>query len=119
MSILDEENIFIPQIYLVASFHYRRFICLSYLYMPYEKHMCQVNYPNKSKRESISVFLSIWIFFHEYLRFIGQQGKGEAISLAPLYYFHSLHRHLDINRLITAENPPLHIASSWNRAGNL
>ena len=26
---------------------------------------------------------SIWVFFHEHLRLIGLQGKGEAISLTP------------------------------------
>ena len=48
-----------------------------------------------------------------------QQGKGEAISLSPLYHFHPLHRHLDISRAITAESSPLHIASSWTWTGNL
>ena len=41
---------------------------------------------------------SLWVFFHEHSRFIGQQGKGEAISLTPLYHLHSLHRQLDIAR---------------------
>ena len=47
---------------------------------------------------------SIWVFFHEHLQIIGQQGKGEAISLIPLYHLHLLH--LDISCAITAE-------SSW------
>ena len=42
-------------------------------------------------------FFSIWLFFHEYLRFTGQQVKGEAISLYPFYHVHSLHRHLGIS----------------------
>ena len=42
------------------------------------------------------VFFCIWVFFHEHSQFTGQQGKGEAISLSPLYHFHLLHRHLDI-----------------------
>ena len=54
-----------------------------------------------------SIFFSTWVFFHEYLRFTGQQGKGEAISIYPFYHSHSLHRHLDIKRVITAESSPL------------
>ena len=64
-------------------------------------------------------FFSIWVFFHEHLRFTGHQGKGEAISLTPLYHLHPLHRHLDISRAITAESSPPHIASSRARTGNL
>ena len=45
-------------------------------------------------------------------------GEGEGISLPP-HYFHTLHRHLDISRVITAESSPLHIASSSTRVGNL
>ena len=57
----------------------------------------------------------IWVFFHEHARFTGQQGKGEGISLTPLYHFHPLHRHLDISRAITALSSPLHIAGSRTR----
>ena len=64
-------------------------------------------------------FFSTWVFFLEYSRFTGQQGKGEAISLTPFYHFHPLQRHLDISRAITAESSPLHIASSRTRTGNL
>ena len=64
-------------------------------------------------------FFSIWIFFHEHSRFMGQQGKGEGIYLTPLYHFHLLHRHLDISRAITAESSPLHIAGSQTQTGNL
>ena len=39
-------------------------------------------------------------------------GSTEKISLTPHYHFHRLHRHLDINRAITAESSPLHISSS-------
>ena len=42
--------------------------------------------------------------------FAGQQGKEEAISLTPLYHFHPLHRHLEVNQAITAESSPQHIA---------
>ena len=64
-------------------------------------------------------FFSTWVFSHEHSRFTGQQGIGEAISLTPLYHFHPLHRHLDVSWAITAENSPLHIASSRTRTGNL
>ena len=67
------------------------------------------------------VFLNIflmWVFFHKHSRFTGQQGKGEAISLSPLYHVRSLHRHLDISRAITAGSSPLHIACSQTRTGN-
>ena len=39
----------------------------------------------------VCVFFSFWVFFHEHSRFTGLQGKGKAISLTPLYYFHPLH----------------------------
>ena len=68
---------------------------------------------------SFKYFFSIWVFLHEHSRLIGQQGKGEPISLSPLYHFHPLHRHLDISRGITAETSPLHIASSCTGIGNL
>ena len=64
-------------------------------------------------------FFSIWVFFHEYSRITGLQGKGEGISLTPHYHFHPLHRHLDISRAITAESSPLHIDSNRTRAKNL
>ena len=67
----------------------------------------------------IDFFFSIYAFFHEHSRFTGQQGKGEGISLTSLYHFHLLYGHLDINRAITAESLPLHIASSRTRTGNL
>ena len=38
---------------------------------------------------STKCFFSFWVFFHEHLQFIGQQGKGEYISLIPPY--HSTH----------------------------
>ena len=46
--------------------------------------------------------------FHKDLRFTGQQGKGEVISLTPLYHIRSLQRHLDISWEITAESSPLY-----------
>ena len=64
-------------------------------------------------------FFSVWVFFHEHSRFIGQQGKGEGIYLTPLYHFHPLDRHLDISQAIAAKSSPLHIASSRTRSGNV
>ena len=64
-------------------------------------------------------FFSISVFFHEYSRLTGQQGKGEGIYLTPLYHFHSLHRHLGISWAITAESSPVYVASSRTRTGNL
>ena len=58
----------------------------------------------------------IRVLFHEHSQFTGQQEKGEAISLIPLYRFHPLHRHFDISRTITAESSPLHFCSSRTRA---
>ena len=43
----------------------------------------------------------------------------KAISLTPLYHFHSQQRQLVISRAITAESSPLHIASSRTRTGNI
>ena len=70
------------------------------------------------------IYLFIYLFF--YLGFLSRTftnhrtaGEGEGISLTPHYHFHPLHRHLDINRAITAESSPLHIASSRTRTGNL
>ena len=39
-----------------------------------------------------------------------QQEKGEAISLSPLYHFHTLHGQLNTSRAVTAGSSPLHIA---------
>ena len=66
-----------------------------------------------------SFFFSIWVFFHNHSRITGMQGKGEGISLSPLYHFHPLHRHLDISQVITAESSTLHRATSRTRTGNL
>ena len=62
-------------------------------------------------------FFSIWVFFNEHPRFTGQQGKEKAISLTPLYHFHTLHRHLEISRVINAKKSSLHIGSIWIRSG--
>ena len=61
----------------------------------------------------------IWVFFDEHSRITGLQGKGESIYLTPHYHFHLLHRHLDISRMITAQSPPLHLASIRTQTRNL
>ena len=75
------------------------------------KYMLKVNIRNKRKKCGI-YFYCISVFFHEHSRFTGQQGKGDAISLSPLYHFRPFHRHIDIGWAITAERSPLHIASN-------
>ena len=65
------------------------------------------------------IFFSVRVFLQEHSWFTRQQGKGEAISLTPLYHFHPLHRHLHISGPITVESSPLHIASSRTRSRNL
>ena len=67
---------------------------------------------------SLYLFFSIWVFFHEHSQITGLQRKGEGISLTPQYHFHPLHRHLDISRAISAESSPLHIGSSRTQTGN-
>ena len=64
-------------------------------------------------------FFSIWVFFHEHSRITGLQGKGEGISLSPLYHFHPLHRHVGISGAITAGSSPLRIACSRTGTRNL
>ena len=66
-----------------------------------------------------------FIFFFFYQRFLSWifiihriAREREAISLIPLYHFHSLHRHFDISQAITAKSPPLYIAGSRTRIGN-
>ena len=67
-------------------------------------------YFEKFQSSRSQIFLKItWIYFS---RITGLQGKREGISLSPHCHFHPFHRHLDINRAITAESPPLHIANS-------
>ena len=64
-------------------------------------------------------FFSVWVFFHEYWHFRGQQGKGEPISLYPFYYFHSCHRPLDISQVVAAGSLHLRIDGSQTRTRNL
>ena len=63
------------------------------------------------------ILFSIWVLFHVLSWFTGQQGKGKAIYLTPLYRFRPFHRHLDISWALTAESSHLHIANSRTRTG--
>ena len=45
--------------------------------------------------------------------------ERERYLFNSLYHFHSLHRHLDISRVITVECLPLHVASSQTETGTL
>ena len=57
-------------------------------------------------------FFSLWVFFHEHLRFTGQQGKWEAISFnssLQLLPASQTFRHFPR----TAQSSLLYIASSW------
>ena len=64
------------------------------------------------------IFFPMWVFFHGHSRITGLHGKGEGILLTPHYHVHPLHRHFDIDWVITAESSPLHIASSRIWTGN-
>ena len=70
-------------------------------------HICKKRFTKDNKKLN-DFFFSMWIFFHEHSRITGLQGKGEGISLTPHYQFHTLHRHLDISRAITAELTSAH-----------
>ena len=109
---LARTSIFLSsKLYFVESFRYMG-SSIKYLRKIFRK----TNISNPLIRTRTG-FFSIWIFFHEHSRLIGQQWNGDAISLSSLYHFHPLHRHLDISRTITAESSPLHITSSrtWTR----
>ena len=54
---------------------------------------------------------AIWVFFHEYSRFTGQQGKGWSSFYNSLCNYYRLHRLLDLRRSITADSSSLRIAS--------
>ena len=68
----------------------------------------------------LTFFFSFWVFFHQHPGFTRQQGKAEAISLTPnyfynfLYHIHPLHKHLDIILAITADRSTLHIVQQPN-----
>ena len=52
----------------------------------------------------VLIFFSFWVFFHEHLRFTGQQGKGGGYFSKSSLPLPPPHRHLDISRAITAES---------------
>ena len=69
------------------------------------------------------LFLFFFFFYQGFFSrtswFTGEEGKGEAISLTPLYHFHPLHRHLGVSQVIAAEISPLRIAGSRTQTGKL
>ena len=83
-----------------------------------------IKYQQKQSPGGVLYKKSVLNFFF-YLGFLsrtftihGTAGKGGGYLFPPLYYFHPLHRHLDVRRPITAESAPLHIASSPTRTEN-
>ena len=51
----------------------------------------KINLKNRAKL--CCCFFFYLVFFHGHSQIIGLQGKGEGISLTPLYHFYPLHRH--------------------------
>ena len=73
--------------------------------------------PNKNKYR---YFFSVWFSFTNIHDLQDSRGRGWLFLPRPLsllFYFHLLHRHLDISRAITIESLPLHIASNRSRTG--
>ena len=74
--------------------------------------------PQTSRKSTLYNWIYIFFLFGFSFTHIndsqGNRGMGN-----PLYYFHPLHGHLDISRMIAADSSPLHIASSRTRTGNL
>ena len=66
-----------------------------------------------------SCFFSIWLSFHKYSQFKGQQVNEDAISLNPFYHYQPLHRSLEISPVIAAESLHMRIAGIRTRTGNL
>ena len=77
------------------------------------------NYKGNNKKAVKIRNFKMFLPFHKHLLFTGQQGKGVASSLIPLYHFYPLHRHLGISRENAAESSPPHIASSRTQIKNL
>ena len=74
---------------------------------------------NASQKNNFSVLFLSGFSFTNIHKSQDSRGNGEGISITPHHHFHPLHRHLDNSRVITAESPPLHIATSRTRTGNL
>ena len=66
-----------------------------------------------------SVFFFYLAFLSRKLTIYRTADEGEAISVYPFYHFHLLRRHLDISRVIAAENSHLRIAGSRSRTWNV
>ena len=77
------------------------------------------NHCHPKSRDYIPFFFYTWVFFDKHSQLRGKQGKEEAISLTPLYYFHPLKRHLYISEAFTAESSPQDKASSQTQTRNL
>ena len=81
------------------------------------KHLCRSLVFTEHLRATVFFFLFRFTFTNIHNHRTAEEGGG--YYLTPLYPFHPLHRHFDINRVITAESSPLRIASSRARTGNL
>ena len=79
-------------------------------------------YDRKSKR--FFFFICLFVFCLGFLsrpfmnHRTAEEGGGHFFNSSLPYHFHPLHRHLDINRAISAESSPLHIGSSWTCTGS-
>ena len=83
---------------------------------------------NLAQPHTICVFCFLFFSYRGFLsrpftnhRTAEERGEGDggwgSISLTPHSHFHSVHKHLDTSRAITAENPTLHIGSSRTWTG--
>ena len=94
------------------------FKVMDFLLLSFRLLACQSNSILTSKDRHTLVFF-MCVFFHQYSRFTGQQGKGEGIYLTSLYPLPPASETLrHISRAITAESSRLLIASSRTRTGN-
>ena len=72
----------------------------------------------KLQSSAYNFYLFIYFFYLGFLSRISVVHRTVvAISLAPLYHFHPLHRHSDISRATAAESSLLHKGSSRTRIG--
>ena len=63
-------------------------------------------------------YFFIYVLFIRHSRITGQQGKDRGGILTTLHHFHPLHKHLDINRVVTAVFLPLHLFNKQTWIGN-
>ena len=80
-----------------VSSHWRCSMKISVL-KNFEVHFFRPAACNFIKKETPKQVFFMQVFFHEHSQITGQRGKGEDISLTPLYLFHPLHKNLDIDR---------------------